>query len=70
MTPQQRAYILRIAASLESGDGPQAAQNLAAQLQHDDPTWDAQSIAAAVAYVRTAALRIPFTTRRLFEVAA
>jgi hypothetical protein len=69
MTPHTRAYILRIAASLESGDGPRCAQNLVQQLLHDDPTLDEPAIASAVAYVRASLLRIPFTTIRM-EIAA
>lgn len=69
MTPRERAYILRIAASLESGDSPLCAQRLAEQLKHDNALWDDRAIASAVAYVRASCLRIPFTTLR-FEVAA
>lgn len=69
MTPHARAYILRIAASQESLDSPLCAQRLAEQLQADDPTLDAASIARAVAHVRAALDRLPYATIRM-ELAA
>lgn len=69
MTPHERAYILRIAAILEAGEGPQGVASLTRALQDISAAWDTDAIAAAVAYVRTAVLRIPYTTRRM-EMAA
>lgn len=69
MSPRERAYILRIAAILETGESPRGAQNLAHELSRLNAAWDDRAIAAAVAYVRASLLRIPFTTVA-FEVAA
>ena len=65
MNAHARAYILRIAAILELNESPIGVRNLVQQLQSDDPTWTAESIAAAVAYVRASLRQIPFTTIRM-----
>lgn len=67
MTPREKAYILRIAAILETGEW--GAGNLVQELARINPAWDERAVASAVAYVRASLNRIPYTTRQ-FDVAA
>lgn len=69
MTPRERAYIFRIAAILETGEGQQGVTNLTRALRDVNAAWDERAITAAVAFVRASILCIPYTTLR-FDVAA
>jgi hypothetical protein len=69
MTPREKAYIFRIAAILETGEGMQGVRNLTRALHDLNAAWDERAINAAVAHVRSAAARVPFTTLP-FDIAA
>ena len=62
MSNRERAYILRIAAIVETNEGPQGIANLARALRDIDPFWTDAAIDRAVAVVRGALDRMAFAT--------
>ena len=62
MTAHERAYILRIAAILETNEGPQGIANLARALRDLDSFWTDAAIDRAVAVVRGALDRMGYVT--------
>ena len=62
MSNRERAYILRIAAILETNEGPQGIANLARALRDIDSFWTEDAIDRAVAVVRGALDRMGYVT--------
>ena len=62
MSNHERAYILRIAAIVETGEGQQGIANLARALRDIDPFWTEDAIDRAVAVVRSALDRMGYVT--------
>ena len=62
MSNHERAYILRIAAIVETGEGQQGIANLARALRDIDSFWTEDAIDRAVATVRGALDRMAFAT--------
>ena len=62
MTAHERAYILRIAAILETNEGQQGIANLARALRDIDSFWTEDAIDRAVAVVRSALDRMGYVT--------
>jgi len=62
MSNRERAYILRIAAILETNEGPQGIANLARALRDLDSFWTDAAIDRAVAVVRGALDRMGYVT--------